>query len=179
LELPGFQIENVTVTAAALQSGVIQVSLSPREAGPPVTIVATGEYKFDVMNRQRVLSPASDRHDIVVSGVRSIQLRSNRYFLDHVVRIDRSQGGTVKVLAPPLGSITVYASGALEDCKVFIDDRIVDSGSLPVANREIASGPHRVKLNCIRGETDPRVVDVLAHQNASVLFPANTPLRPR
>jgi hypothetical protein len=73
----------------------------------------------------------------------------------------------------------VYASGALEDCKVFIDDRVVDSGSFPVANREIASGPHRVKLNCSRGETDPQLVDVPPHENAFTRFPASTPVRPR
>jgi hypothetical protein len=126
-----------------------------------------------------VLSAASERHDLVVSGLRSVQLRSDRYFLDKIVRVDRGDGGTVKATAPPLGSITIYASGVLEDCKVLIDDRIVDSGSLPVVNREIASGPHRVKLSCSRGDTDAQSVDVLPYQNASTRFPASTALRPR
>jgi hypothetical protein len=62
---------------------------------------------------------------------------------------------------------------------VYIDERVVDSGSFPVANREIASGTHRVKLSCSRGETDPQTVTVLPHQNASTRFPASTPMRPR
>jgi hypothetical protein len=80
---------------------------------------------------------------------------------------------------PPLGSITVYASGVLEDCKVYIDDRLVDSGALPVANREVASGSHRVKLKCARGDTDDQTVNVPPHQNVSTRFGANTPLRLR
>jgi hypothetical protein len=141
-------------------------------------LVATGDYPFEVVDRQKVLSPASARHDVVLSGVRSIQLRSDRYFLEQTVHIDRNRA-TVIASAPPLGSVTVYATGPLEDCKVFIDDRIVDSGSFPVANREIASGQHRVKLRCRQGDTDPHVIDVPPHQNASTRFPVTTPVRPR
>jgi serine/threonine-protein kinase len=179
LEMPGFKTEEVRVSADALRSGTINAVLSPRAPAPRVTLVATGEYKFDVMDRQRVLSPASERHDVVVTGLRSVQLRSDQYFLNHTVRVDRVEGSTVKASAPPLGSITIYASGTLEDCKVFIDDRIVDSGSFPVANREIASGTHRVKLSCSRGETDAQTVNVPSHQNASTRFPGSTPVRPR
>jgi hypothetical protein len=178
-EMTGFKTADVSITPDALRSGTINVSLSPREAAPRLTLVATGDYKFDVMDRQRVLSPASERHDVLVSGLRSIQLRSDRYFLDQTVRVDRVEGSTVKASAPPLGSITVYASGALEDCRVFIDDRILDSGSLPILNRDIASGAHRVKLSCTRGETDAQTINVLPHQNASTRFPASTPVRPR
>jgi len=180
LEMSGFKTEDVSLTADALRGGAIDVVLSPREPAPRVILVATGEYKFDVMDRQRVLSSANERHDVAVTGLRTVQLRSDRYFLNHTVRVDRGEAGTVRASAPPLGSITVYASGALEDCKVFIDDRIVDSGSFPVANREIASGVHRVKLNCSsRGETDAQIVNILSRQNTSTRFPANTPVRPR
>jgi serine/threonine protein kinase len=179
LDMPGFKTEDVRLTAETLRSGTLNVSLTPREAGPRITFVATGDYQFDVMDRQRVLSSAREQHDVVVSGLRSVQLRSDHYFLDQAVRVDRAEGGTVKASAPPLGSITVYASGALEDCKVFIDDRIVDAGSLPIANRAIASGAHRVKLSCSRGETDAQQVTVLPHQSASARFPASTPVRPR
>ncbi len=179
LEMSGFKTEDVSVTPDALRGGTLDVVLSPRDPAPRVILVATGEYKFDVMDRQRVLSSANERHDIAVTGLRSVQLRSDRYFLNQTVRVDRGEAGTVKASAPPLGTITVYASGALEDCKVFIDDRIVDSGSFPVANREIASGVHRVKLSCSRGETDPQTVNIVSRQNTSTLFPANTPVRPR
>jgi hypothetical protein len=158
---------------------MIDVSLSPRDPVSRVILVATGEYPFEVMDRQKVLSPARERHDVVVSGLRSVQLRSLRYFLDQTVRVDRVEGSTVRASAPPLGSITVYASGALEDCKVHIDDRIVDSGSLPVASRQVASGAHRVKLSCSRGETDAQTLYVPPHQNAATRFPASTPVRPR
>jgi serine/threonine protein kinase len=179
LEMNGFKTEDVSVTADALRNGTIDVPLVPREAVPRVVLVASGDYAFDVMDRQRVLSAARERHDVVVSGLRSVQLRSSRFFLDQSVRIDRADGGTVTASVPPLGSISVYASGVLEDCKVYIDERIVDSGSFPVANREISSGTHRVKLVCSRGETDPQTVTVLPHQNASTRFPASTPMRPR
>ena len=176
--LPGYRTEEAVVTPATLGSGTLDMPLTAVEV-PRVSLVATGDYEFEVLGRQKVLSPAAARHDVVVSGFQSVQLRSNRYFLDQAVRVDRSTRGRVDALAPPLGSITVYASGTLEDCKVYIDDRLVDSGSLPIANREIASGPHRVKLKCARGDTDAQIVDVLPRQNVSTRFAANTPLRLR
>ncbi len=179
LELPGFQTEFVIVTADALRGGTLDVSLSPRDTAPKVTLLATGEYPFEVMNRQRVLSSASRRHDVVVSGLQSVQLRSDQYFLAQSVRVDRGEGGTVKVSVPPMGTITVYASGPLEDCKVFIDDRIVDAGSLPVTSRPIASGAHRVKLRCSHGDTDAQTLYVRPNQNAATRFPASAPVRPR
>jgi hypothetical protein len=179
LELAGFAAEPVTLTPETLRGGALDVPLAPVAAGPPVTLVATGPYRFDVMDRQRVVSADSQRHDVVVSGLRTVQLRADRYFLNQTVRLDRAADGTVRATAPPLGSISVYAAGALEDCKVLIDDRLVDSGSLPVADRQIASGSHRVRLRCSRGDTDAQPVTVLPGQGVSARFPASTPVRPR
>jgi serine/threonine protein kinase len=179
LELPGFQTEVVSLTPELLRGGAVDVALAPRTPAPEVRLLATGEYRFDVMNRQRLLSPDSDRHDVVVSGLRTVQLRSDRYFLNQTVRVDRTDAGTVSAVAAPLGSISIYAVGPLEDCKVFIDEQIVDAGSFPVANRPIASGTHNVKLRCVAGDTDGRVVTVPPYQSVSTRFPANTYLRPR
>ena len=121
----------------------------------------------------------SERHDLDVSGLRSVQLRSDQYFLNQHVRLDSDTGGSIKVSAPPLGSISVYASGMLEDCKVYLDDRLVDAGSIPVANRRVASGSHRVQLRCDRGDTDPQPVNIGANQDVAAKFPKDTPLRPK
>jgi hypothetical protein len=176
--LPGFRTEDTVVTAETLRNGSLDVPLTAVEVAR-VSLQATGAYEFEVLGRQKVLSPSATRHDVVVSGLQTVQLRSNRYFLDQAVRVDRAAGGRVEAVVPPLGSITVYASGVLEDCKVYIDDRLVDSGALPIANREVASGPHRVKLKCDRGDTDDQTVTVPPHQNVSTRFGANTPLRLR
>jgi hypothetical protein len=176
--LPGFRTEDTVVTAETLRNGSLDVPLTAVEVAR-VSLLATGAYEFEVLGRQKVLSPSATRHDVVVSGLQTVQLRSNRYFLDQAVRVDRAAGGRVEAVVPPLGSITVYASGALEDCKVYIDDRLVDSGALPIANREVASGPHRVKLKCDRGDTDDQTVTVPPLQNVSTRFGANTPLRLR
>jgi hypothetical protein len=178
LALQGFRTEEAAVTAETVKRGSLDVPLSPLEV-TRVSLVASGDYEFEVVGRQRLLSPAATRHDVVLSGLQSVQLRSTRYFLDQAVRVDRASGGRVDVAVPPLGSITVYAAGVLEDCKVYIDDRIVDSGSLPVTNREIASGAHRVQLKCTRGDTDAQVVSVPPRNGFTTRFGANTPLRLR
>jgi hypothetical protein len=162
-----------------LRAGKVELTLVPRTPPKPLTLVATGDYPFDVTDGRQVLSAMSERHDVDVSGLRSVQLRSDQYFLNLPVRLDPDNGGSIKVSAPPLGSISVYATGMLEDCKVYLDARLVDAGSIPVANRRVASGSHRVQLRCARGDTDPQVVTIRADQDASALFPKDTPLRPK
>jgi serine/threonine protein kinase len=178
LALQGFRPEEAAVSPETVKRGSLDVPLSPLQVAR-VSLLASGDYEFEVLGRQRVLSPAATRHDVVVSGLQSVQLRSTRYFLDQAVRVDRASGGRVEAVAPPLGTITVYAAGVLEDCKVYIDDRIVDSGSLPITNREIASGAHRVQLKCTRGDTDAQTVTVPPREGFTTRFGANTPLRLR
>jgi serine/threonine-protein kinase len=173
-ELQGFSPESVNVTPESLRSGSIDVALTRRDTR--VVLVATGEYEFEVMDRQKVLSPASRRHDVVVTGLQSVRLHSHRYFLDEPVPVNR---GTSKVTAsaPPLGTITVHASGPLEECRVSIDG--VDAGPQPLSSRPIVIGAHRVKLVCRGGDTDPDTVYVTANKNTQTRFPANRPVRPR
>jgi hypothetical protein len=178
-ELPGFRSEDASLTSDVARSGMVSVSLSPREAVTRGRLVGTGEYPFELLDRQRVISATSDRHDVAVSGLRSLRLRSDRYFLDQNVRVNLAEGGIVQVSAPPLGTVTITAVGALAGCKAFIDGRIVDGGSLPVSNRSIASGVHRVRLSCSNGDTDAQTVIVLPHQSSAVRFTADTPVIPR
>jgi hypothetical protein len=179
VDLAEFQAAPVAVTADALRAGVLHIPLSPRPAPPAVRLIVTGDYPFDVVNRQKVLSADRQSHNVVVSGLRFVQLRADHYFLNQTIRVDRTEPGTVRAEAPALGKLTVYASGALEECKVLIGDRLVDTGSLPVVGRQIASGTHSVRLRCPAGDTDPVVVTVLPNQDASTRFPSTTPLRQR
>ena len=96
-----------------VQSQAVTVSLSPREVGPRGRLVGNGEYAFEVLDGRRVISASSERHDVAVSGVRSLRLRSDRYFLDQNLRVTLVEGGIVQVSAPPLGSVTITAVGAL------------------------------------------------------------------
>jgi len=178
-ELPGFTTEETSLTSEVASTGTVSVSLSPREPVSRGRLVGTGEYEYELLDRQRVLSRASQGHDVAVSGLRSLRLRADRYFLDQTVRVNLSDGGIVQVSAPPLGTVTITADGALADCKVFINDRLVDGGSLPVSNRAVASGVHRVRLNCANGNTDMRTVTVLPKQNSALRFTSDTPVAPR
>jgi len=173
-ELAGFRAEETDLTSETVQNPV-NVSLSPREVGPRGRLVGNGEYAFEVLDGRRVISASSERHDLAVSGLRSLRLRSDRYFLDQNLRVSLVEGGTVQVSAPPLGSVTVTGVGALANCQVFINDRLVDGGTLPVSSRAIASGVHRVRLSCSSGETQTRTVTVLPHQNSAVQFAPEAP----
>ena len=179
IDLPGYEPARLVVTKEMLREGTVDVTLVARTPPKSLLLVATGDYPFAVTDGREVLSKMSERHDLDVSGLRSVQLRSDQYFLNQHVRLDSDTGGSIKVSAPPLGSISVYASGMLEDCKVYLDDRLVDAGSIPVANRRVASGSHRVQLRCDRGDTDPQPVKIGANQDVAARFPKDTPLRPK
>jgi serine/threonine-protein kinase len=179
LELPGYRTGEASVTSEVVQSGTVSVSLSPREPATRGRLIGSGEYAYELLDRQRVISAASERHDVVVSGLRSLRLRSDRYFLDQNIRVNLGDGGIVQVSAPPLGTVTITAEGALTDCRVFINDRMVDGGSLPVSNRAIASGVHRVRLTCSNGDALVRSVTVLPRQGSAVRFTPDAPVTPR
>ena len=141
--------------------------------------MGTGEYPFELLDGSRVLSAANQRHDIEVSGLRSLRLRAERYFLNQIVRVNLGEGGIVAVSAPPLGSITISAAGPLAECRALIDDRLVDGGALPISGRAIASGVHRVRLTCSGGDTDPQPVTILPQQDSTIRFGAEARLTPR
>ena len=179
LELPGYRTEEASITSEVVQSGTVSVSLASREPATRGRLIGSGEYAYELLDRQRVISAASERHDVVVSGLRSLRLRADRYFLDQNIRVNLGDGGIVQVSAPPLGSVTITADGALADCRVFINDRIVDGGTLPVANLAIASGVHRVRLGCSNGDSFVRSVTVLPRQGSAVRFTPDEPPIPR
>jgi hypothetical protein len=177
--LQGYRSETTTLTSDGAKTGALSVSLSPRETLARGRLVGRGEYAFELLDGGRVLSASSQNHDLEVSGIRSLRLRADRYFLNQIVRVNLGEGGIVAVSAPPLGSITISAAGALAECRVLIDDRLVDGGALPVSNRAIASGVHRVRLTCGGGDSDAQSVTILPQQNSVVRFAADTPLTPR
>jgi hypothetical protein len=178
-QLPGFRTADASLTSELAGTGVVSVPLSPRQTTPRGRLVGTGEYPYELLDRQRVISAASDRHDVAVSGLQSLRLRSDRYFLDQNIRVNLGDGAIVQVSAPPLGTVTITAAGALADCRVFINGRQVDGGTLPVSNRAIASGAHRVRLSCTSGDTEPQSVVVLPRQSSALRFAADTPVIPR
>jgi serine/threonine-protein kinase len=176
--LQGFRSETSTLTSEAAQAGSLSVSLSPRETAPRGRLVGTGEYPFELLDGSRVISAANQRHDVEVSGLRSLRLRAERYFLNQTVRVNLGEGGIVAVSAPPLGSISISAAGPLTTCQAVIDDRVVD-GPLPVSSRAIASGVHRVRLTCSGGDTEAQPVTILPQQDSVVRFAAEARLTPR
>ncbi len=178
-QLPGFRTAEASLTSEVAGTGVVSVSLSPRETAARGRLVGTGEYPYELLDRQRVISATSDRHDVAVSGLQSLRLRADRYFLDQNIRVNLGDGAIVQVSAPPLGTVTIAAVGALAECRVLINGRLVDGGSLPVSNRAIASGVHRVRLSCSNGDTEPQSVVVLPRQSSALRFAADTPVIPR
>jgi hypothetical protein len=177
--LQGYRTESATLTTEAAQAGVLSVSLSPRETLPKGRLVGRGDYAFELLDGSRVISAASQSHDLEVSGLRSLRLRADRYFLNQTVRVNLGEGGIVAISAPPLGSISITVAGALAGCRALIDDRLVDGGALPVSNRSIASGVHRVRLTCDSGDTDAQSVTILPQQHSVVRFGSDAALAPR
>jgi serine/threonine-protein kinase len=177
--LQGFRSETATLTSEAAQAGTLSVALTPRETLPKGRLIGRGDYAFELLDGSRVISASSQSHDLEVSGLRSLRLRADRYFLNQTVRVNLSEGGIVGVSPPPLGSITIAGAGPMAECRALIDDRLVDGGALPVSNRAIASGVHRVRLSCAGSDTESQTVTILPQQNSVVRFGADAPLTPR
>jgi len=179
LELPGYETAKKVVTDEVIAAKSVEITMVPRAPVKPMTLVATGEYPFDVSDGRKVVSAARQRHDVDVSGLSAVHLRSDQYFLDQIVPLDRNDRSSIAVTAHALGSLSVYASGPLEDCKVYVDNRLVDKGGLPLTHRQMASGVHQVQLRCRTGNTDLKAVAIPANQDVAAQFPIDTPLRPK
>jgi hypothetical protein len=139
---------SVPVTAAVLARGEISVTLPAAPAPVVLTsaVTITGTYAFEVVEGDRVVSPAAEMHEISVTGRRTLRLRADEVFLDRQLPVEAT-GRPLTFQAPEVGRLTIRTS--FETCKLVLDRR--DLGYPPVVNVPVVAGNHRLEQQCPDG----------------------------
>jgi serine/threonine-protein kinase len=142
-----------------IAKGQVSATLPPEP--PPVVVVLTASYEFEVLDGSRVLSSAASRSELTLPAGRRIRVRAPDVFLDLPLTVAAGESGTMQVPLPELGTLTVRSP--LETCRVSI--RGEDLGYPPVNNLRVAAGTYAVELACAGGERRREVVTVPAGES--------------
>ncbi len=116
----------------------------PVAAAPLVPVSMAGGYPFEILDRGKVVSPASEAHDLKLAAGTSVVINAPKYFLRQTVRIEGTPSQGFDWAAPGLGKLDVRS--AQETCEVVIADRKL--GNPPLVIQDIAAGQYRVDIAC-------------------------------
>jgi len=164
LSKTGYQALSAAITAADLQSGSKEFTLT-RQAGP-VQLTVVGAFPFDLLQGEKVLSSAQARHEVTVEpGGGPVTARSKDYLLNYAVPVD-FQRSQVEVTLPNPGKLTVFSQ--VETCTVSVDG--LDLGPVPIPSKTLAAGAHSVTLKCADGRTETQKAAIEAGGKATVTF---------
>jgi hypothetical protein len=165
LVLRGYQPLQVRLDRNDLEAGSREFTLV--KENPPVKIVLSGAYAFEVLQGSRVLSNAKRTHELTLQPGEEYRLRSREYFLNQSVEIGARQR---TVAAPELGTVSMYST--IETCELYIDGQSV--GDPPIPRQQVAAGAHAFAARCPDGRSDSQRVVVPAGGRATVnLKPSN------
>jgi hypothetical protein len=112
----------------------------PPAPEPKTKLTVTGDYPFEIVEGGRVISAASDSHEVSVAPRARVFLRNREYFLNLPVQLDGSR--EFGFSAPGLGRLQLTAG---ETCLVTIGDR--NLGEPPVV-QVMAAGTHTAIVEC-------------------------------
>lgn len=155
----GYLPVTLHLSAEHVTKGQISATLPPEP--PPVLVVLTAPYEFEVLDGTRVLSSAATRSELTLPAGRRIRVRAADVFLDLPLTVSAGESGTMQVPLPELGTLTIRSP--LETCRVSI--RGEDLGYPPVNNLRVAAGTYAVELACAGGEKRREVVTVPAGES--------------
>jgi predicted Ser/Thr protein kinase len=115
---------------------------SPAAAVPEAKtkVVMSGDYPFEIVQNGRVISPAADSHEVVVTGRPRLYIRNADYFLNQPVQVDGTD--PFEWRAPSLGKLELRAR---ETCTVTIADRNLGEPPIIVT---MAAGTYTAVVQC-------------------------------
>jgi hypothetical protein len=105
-----------------------------------IRVAMTGDYPFEVLDGNRVLSASSTSHSFSVKGKPRLKIRNPDYFLDQPVQIDGSK--TFEWVAPGLGKLFMTAPPL---CTVSIAGRSLGE---PPIQETMAAGTYTAEVTC-------------------------------
>ena len=163
----GFAPSDTSVTAEAILSGKIVLRLEPVRLDP-VTISASGPYPFEILEGTRLLSPASETHELRLVGKRTLRLSAPAVYLDQYVTVDPAVRQQWSVEAPETGTMRIYAGDALGQCRAFVGTTDLDLG--PWNPLFLVPNTYKVRLDCPDGKLRQQIHTVQAGELKQVKF---------
>jgi hypothetical protein len=142
----GYQVAERMLTAEHQERGLLEVPLEPVRM---IAVRATGDYEFEVLIGDRVMSAAAKRHELNASSGSTVTFRSGRHLLDETVRVG---GHEVAFQAPTLGGIRLRVADSLMRCEARLASQ---RGSRRRAvERHLGHPPFEEPLSIVPGRYD-------------------------
>ena len=131
-------------------------------------VVLRGPYRFEVWIGDRRIREAAAEHDVTLpTGRATLRIVNPGYSLDRRFSVDVVEGEREQLIAPTLGSLTVFSNPG--NCEIFIGSQSIDYP--PITRHEVAPGTHVVSRRCPDGqENREQSVTVVSSQDERVTF---------
>ena len=131
-------------------------------------VVLSGPYPFEVWIGDRRIREAAAEHDVMLrTGTATLRILNPGYSLDRRFTVEVVEGGREQLIAPALGSLTVFSNPG--NCEIFIDSQNLDYP--PITQRQVAPGTYRVSRRCPdERENREQPVTVVSNQDERVTF---------
>ncbi len=166
LSLDGYEDASQPVPPVEGESVAVAFDLTREETFGRV--VLSGPYRFEVWFGDRRIGEAATEHDVTLpTGAASLRIRNPGYFLDRQFNVEVVEGQSERLIAPVLGSLTVFSIPG--NCEIFVDSRSIDYP--PITRREVAPGTYTVSRGCAdERENRQQQVSVVSNQDERVTF---------
>ena len=135
-------------------------------------VVLSGPYPFEVWIGDRRILEVAAEHDVTLrTGAATLRIRNPGYFLDRRFNIEVVEDEHQRLIAPALGSLTVFSIPGNRE--IFVDSR---SGSRsldypPINQRPVAPGTYTVSRRCAdERENREQPVTVVSNQTERITF---------
>ena len=162
LSLDGYASVSEPVPPAEGDSVEMAFELT-REVG---RVVLSGPYPFEVWIGERRIREADTEHNVTLgTGAATLRIVNPGYSLERRFTIEVVEGGREELIAPPLGSLTVFSNPG--NCEIFIDSQSI--GFQPINERPVAPGTYTVSRRCPdERESREQPVTVVSNQDERV-----------
>ena len=127
------------------------------------------DYPFEVWIGDRQWRELGDAREITgwPTGSVPVRIRNPEYFLDQSFTLEVVEDGRVELIAPALGSFTVFSDPC--NCEILIGAQNI--GFPPVNERPAAPATYRVSRRCLdERENREQPVTVVSNQDERVTF---------
>ncbi len=131
-------------------------------------VVLSGPYEFEVWRGNERLRSMAPEHDLTLAtGSARLRIRNPEYLLDLQYSVEVLDGGRESVIAPALGSLTVFSNPG--SCEIFVGDQSL--GYLPISRRAAAPGTYTVERRCPNvGDNSQKDITIGSDREATVTF---------
>ena len=164
LSLEGYQPISQSVPAVEGEPVELAFELTREETFGRV--VLSGPYRFEVWDDERRVREPAAEHDLTLpTGTTTLRILNPGYFLDRRFRVEVVEGGREQLIAPALGSLTVFSNPG--NCEIFVDSASI--AYPPITQREVAPGAYTVSRRCAdERENREQRVTVVSNQDERV-----------